>query len=156
MRIRYPDERKFRKTSRKMSRRRYLPFGEIRRQSRMMSRKTISRSNCMERKEEIAKLCKDRAEAADLVEEILFLESKLTELKKLPFYKVHPTDNCKQKVLPAAKLYKEMLQQYTNCLKLLLNFVDDANTDEESPLRKWIAERGKKFVNKGEENMDTG
>ena len=39
----------------------------------------------MERKEEIAKLCKDRAEAADLVEEILFLESKLTELKKLPF-----------------------------------------------------------------------
>jgi len=76
----------------------------------------------MERKEEIAKLCKDRAEAADLVEEILFLESKLTELKKLPFYKVHPTDNCKQKVLPAAKLYKELLQQYTNCLKLLLNF----------------------------------
>lgn len=110
----------------------------------------------MERKEEIAELCKDRAEAADLVEEILFLESKLTELKKLPFYKVHSTDNCKQKVLPAAKLYKEMLQQYTNCLKLLLNFVDDANTDEESPLRKWIAERGKKFVNKGEENMDTG
>ena len=51
---------------------------------------------------------------------------------------------------------KELLQQYTNCLKLLLNFVDDANTDEESPLRKWIAERGKKFVNKGEENMDTG
>ena len=42
----------------------------------------------MERKEEIAELCKDRAEAADLVEEILFLESKLTELKKLPFYKV--------------------------------------------------------------------
>lgn len=39
----------------------------------------------MERKEEIAKLCKDRAEAADLVEEILFLESKLTELKKLRF-----------------------------------------------------------------------
>ena len=73
-----------------------------------------------------------------MVDEILFLEVKLTELKKLPFIKVHPTDQTKQKPTPAAKQYKELLQQYTNCIKVLARAGGTDDKDEESPLRKWV------------------
>ena len=43
-----------------------------------------------------------------------------------------------------AKLYKEMLQQYNNSMRLLLRIAGDLGESEEiSPLRKWVKERGK-------------
>lgn len=59
--------------------------------------------------------------------------------------KVHPKDATKQKVLPAAKLYKEFLQQYINALKVLQRRAGAEDTEEVSPLRKWM-----------NEHMDTG
>ena len=99
----------------------------------------------MTRKEELEELCGDNKEIKRLVEEVVFLEEQLEGLRKLPFYKIHPTDAQKQRVLPAAKLYKEMLQQYTNCLKLLSSATRDADGAEESPLRIWIRERREKY-----------
>lgn len=77
---------------------------------------------------------------APLIDEMLFLEKNLTEVKKLPFIKVHPNDPSRQKATPAAKQYKELLQQYTNIIRLLMRATGTDESDEESPLRRWMNE----------------
>lgn len=95
----------------------------------------------MSREEELRQLVGDDVKGIRLVDDILFLEGKLEELRKLPFLRTHPKDPTLQKATPAAKLYKEMLQQYNNSLRLLVRIVGaDAQTEEESPLRKWMNE----------------
>lgn len=101
----------------------------------------------MGRKEELLQIiCKDGmnndVKAKQLVDEIVFIEEQLINLKKLPFIKIHPKDPTKQKTTPAAKQYKELLQQYNNSLRLLVRITGaDAETEEESPLRRWMNER---------------
>lgn len=101
-----------------------------------------------ERKKELLALCDDKNEVSRLVDEIVFIESKLAEIKILPFYKVHPDDPLRQKVLPVGKLYKELLQQYNSCLKLFASMTGHDMEDEESPLRKWVKERSERVANK--------
>ena len=81
--------------------------------------------------------------AEQLIDEIVFIEEQLRELKKLPFLSVHPRNPALQKATPAAKLYKEMMQQYNNSLRLLFRLSGDINgdTEEESPLRQWAKSR---------------
>ena len=101
----------------------------------------------MSRKEELLQLvCKNGSnndiKATQLVDEIMFVEEQLNYLKTLPFIKIHPKDPTKQKTTPAAKQYKELLQQYNNSLRLLIRITGaDAETEEESPLRRWMNER---------------
>ena len=92
----------------------------------------------MDRKKELLKLAGDDVTLIELVSKMLFLEKRLEELEKLPFIKVNPNNPAQQKATPAAKQYKELLQQYTNCIKILSRAgnVDDA--EEESLLRKWV------------------
>lgn len=104
-----------------------------------------------DRKTELLKIiCKaadaDRVKAEKLVDEVVFLEKNLEELRLLPFIKINPKDPTKQKATPAAKQYKELLQQYNNTMKLLLKISGDLNGDpeEESPLRLWTREHMRK------------
>lgn len=99
----------------------------------------------MDRYDELIKLIPE--ESVDLVkntiEEIVYLESRLQELKRLPFIKVNPSNPDQQKSTPAYKMYKELLQQYTNCIKLIESVIYrdkrlDSEEAEESPLRKWF------------------
>ena len=101
----------------------------------------------MSRKDELLKYVGDDLNelVTNLVDEMLFLESKLAELKKYPFLQVHPKDNAVQRATPAAKQYKEFLQQYNNCLKIIESIIYkdkrlDGEEVEESPLRKWFKE----------------
>lgn len=73
-----------------------------------------------------------------LVADMVTLEEELDYLRKLPKIKVHPEDPTKQKATPAAKLYKEALQQYTNIIRILMRATGTDMDDEESPLRKWF------------------
>lgn len=82
-----------------------------------------------------------------LVSDMVNLEEQLTYLRTLPMIKVHPKDPTKQKATPAAKLYKESLQQYTNILRILMRATGTDVDDEESPLRKWFNEH----INGGDE-----
>ena len=75
-----------------------------------------------------------------LVSDMVTLEEQLEYLRTLPKIKVHPKDPTKQKATPAAKLYKESLQQYTNILRILMRATGTDVDDEESPLRKWFNE----------------
>ena len=96
----------------------------------------------MDRKEELMKYLKqnnaDEILISPIVDDFVFLESRLDELRKLPFIKINPKNPAQQKTTPAAKLYKECLQQYTNILKVLSKTAGADSDDEDSPLRKWV------------------
>lgn len=95
----------------------------------------------MSRKEELLKLIDNDATLVPLVGEMVYLEEQLDYYRSLPKIKVHPNDPSKQKATPAAKLYKEYLQQYTNVVKILLRATGADESEEESPLRKWMNQR---------------
>lgn len=95
-----------------------------------------------ERKEKLIEITGNNTIVSELVEEIIYLEQQLVEVKKYPFLRVNPNNPNQQKSTPAAKLYKELLQQYNNCLRLLFKVCGQDEGDEESPLRKWV----KQFV----------
>lgn len=91
----------------------------------------------MDRKDELLKLAGDDPALIELVPKMLFLEKRLEELEKLSFIRVNPNNPEQQKATPAAKQYKELLQQYTNCIKTLSRAGNVDDSEEESPLRKW-------------------
>jgi hypothetical protein len=95
----------------------------------------------LSRKKELLKLLNNDTAYAHLVTEMVYLEEQLDELRALPKIKVHPTDKTKQKTTPAAKLYKEYLQQYTNIVRILMKATGADEADEDSPLRLWMNER---------------
>jgi hypothetical protein len=77
-----------------------------------------------------------------LVDELLFLEQRLVELRKLPHLKVDEDNPQRQKATAAARQYKDTLNQYNNTLRLLLKISGDiGENEEESPLRKWLKGR---------------
>lgn len=100
----------------------------------------------MSRKKELEKIVgKDNELVSQLVDEILFLEKQLIQLKQLPFIKVNPNNNAQQKATPASKQYKEFLQQYTNCIKVLASVTGQDDKEEDSPLRAWAKARSEKI-----------
>ena len=101
----------------------------------------------MSRRDELINLIPEDSKELvnEIIDEIVFLESKLTELKKLPFIQIHPSDPNVQRNTPASKMYKEFLQQYINCIKVLEGIIYrdkrlEGEELEESPLRKWFRE----------------
>lgn len=97
----------------------------------------------MDRKEELLNIVGDDKIILKLVDEVIFIERQLDYLKQLPQINVNPNNPYQQKATPAAKQYKEFLQQYTNIIKVLAHVSGDDNENDISPLRKWAA----KYVN---------
>lgn len=95
----------------------------------------------MSRKDDLLALCEGKKESYQLVEEILFLEKELEKIKKLPFTKTHPEDPTRQKILPAARQYKDLIQQYNNCLKTLVRIIGKDDSGGTSPLREWVKQK---------------
>ena len=98
------------------------------------------------RSELVALIPEDSLElVSSVIDDVVFLEDRLTELKKLPFIEVNPKNPMKQRSTPASKLYKEFLQQYINCIKMIEYVIYkekrlEGDEAEESPLRKWFRE----------------
>ena len=99
----------------------------------------------MNRREELLKVVPDDSLELvnSVIDDIIFLERQLQELKKLPFIEVHPKNPVKQRATPAAKQYKEFLQQYINCIKVIESIIYrdkrlEGEEVEDSPLRKWF------------------
>lgn len=110
----------------------------------------------MERKQELLSLLKnadeDELKARRLVDEIVFLEERMDELKQYPFIAINPKNPSQQKPTAASKQYKEFLQQYNNSMRLFLRITGDiGETEEESPLREWLKSR-----RKNQDGLDTG
>lgn len=94
----------------------------------------------LERREELLKLSNDPT-IKPLIEKMLFLENQLEMLEKLPMIKVNPNNPEQQKATPAAKQYKEFLQQYTNIVKVVAKATGADEAEETSPLRRWVESR---------------
>lgn len=99
----------------------------------------------MSRREELEAIIPDDSKGlvSNVIDDVIFLEQRLEELKKLPFINVNPKNPMQQKSTPAAKQYKEFLQQYINCIKMIEYVIyKDKRLDneevEDSPLRKWF------------------
>lgn len=91
-----------------------------------------------------------------VIDDVVFLEGRLDELKKLPFIEINPKNPMKQRSTPSSKLYKEFLQQYINCIKMIEYVIYkekrlEGDEGEESPLRKWFREN----ANTRKENLDS-
>lgn len=72
----------------------------------------------------------------EMEEHISFLQAQLQYLKTLPFLRVNPNDPSQQKPTPAAKQYKELMQQYINLVKAydtLLDKADAKNKNSDIP-----------------------
>lgn len=99
----------------------------------------------MNRKEELLKVFDDvegvKEVITPLIDDVVFLEERLTELRDLPFIRVNPKNPADQKATPAAKQYKEFLQQYNNCIKILCSTLTKNAAEEESPLRAFLKGR---------------
>lgn len=103
----------------------------------------------MSRRDELLKVVPEDALelVTSVIDDVIFLEERLTELKQLPFIEVNPKNPVKQRSTPAAKQYKEFLQQYINCIKMIESIIYrdkrlEGDEVEESPLRKWFRENG--------------
>ena len=95
------------------------------------------------RRDELIKILNDahNSVVSPLIDEILYLENQLSFLRGLPKIRINPADNSQQKATPAAKLYKEYLQQYLNAIKLIATVTKTDINEEDSPLRKWTRAR---------------
>lgn len=99
----------------------------------------------MTRKDELLKLFDaiedTKSIISPMIDDLIFLEDRLQELRQLPFLRVNPKDPSMQKPTPAAKQYKELLQQYNNCIKILTGILRKDAPEEESPLRAYLEAR---------------
>ena len=73
-----------------------------------------------------------------LIDNVLFIEANLEDLKKLPFIAVNPKNPMQQKYTAAYKQYKELYQQYTIGVKILLSVIEDKTITSDSPLQQYF------------------
>lgn len=95
----------------------------------------------MSRREELLKYLggKDnKAMVEPMVDEVVFLEQRLTELRKLPFLRVHPHNPEIQKATPASRMYVSLMAQYNANIRTLARLSGKIEVEEESPLRSWV------------------
>lgn len=84
---------------------------------------------------------KDKREVIEpLFQDVIFIEDRLKELRKLPMIRVHPKNKERQETTPAGKQYKEYMQSYLNALKVLQTTLYRAGESGESPLVKALKE----------------
>ena len=112
----------------------------------------------MNRLEDMEKLWNGLSDTSQVLLEplrdnIVFLEKHLAELRKYPFIEVNPKDPTQQRATQAAKQYRELIQQYNSCVKVLMKAAQNEGAGG-SPLRDYVmalrgANRGVQ-TNKGE------
>lgn len=90
-----------------------------------------------------------KALAFNMIEEYLFVEEKLQDLKKYPFISINPQNPLQQRQTAAGKQYKEFLQQKTGIFKALCSVMNKNSVEEESPLRQYLKALEKRSSNDG-------
>ena len=75
-----------------------------------------------------------------LIDEAIYLEERMEELRKMPFIQINPNNPAQQRTTPAAKQYKECSQSYMNAVRILLNVLRKVDSDAENELLKKLEE----------------
>ena len=95
----------------------------------------------MSRREELLKYLGSKDNGAmiePMVDEVVFLDQRLTELRKLPFLRIHPKNPEIQKATPASRMYVSLMAQYNANIRTLARLSGKIEVEEESPLRSWV------------------
>jgi len=97
------------------------------------------------RREELNEIFKDiddneRKLISKLLDEIVFLEEQMINLKKVPFISINPKNSNLQKVTSAAKIYKECSQSYMNAVRILLNTLRKVESSAQDELLRRLEE----------------
>lgn len=97
----------------------------------------------MDRAEQLKELFKGVDEnrekiIAPLIDEVVFLEKQIQEVKKYPLIKIHPQNPNLQKITAAGKQYREYLQTYTNMVDKLCRIYGKEEGADSSPLRAYF------------------
>lgn len=98
----------------------------------------------MSRKEELLKIFNELDKnvltiVEPMVDEMVFIEEQLAELRTKPFIKYHPNDPSIQKQTPAGKLYKDLLATEKDIVRILCSQLHKGGDSEnESPLRTYL------------------
>ena len=91
------------------------------------------------RKAELLKIIGDNVLLLPIVDDVIYLETQLTELRKRGFVKKNPNNPAQTKPdKDALKQYKEFSQLYDNKLRLIARVTDTGEHEEVSPLRNWV------------------
>lgn len=95
------------------------------------------------RTEQLKELCAELDESSkivtlQLIDEMVFLETRLQKLRELPFIAYNRKNPMQQIPTAASKQYKEFLQQYNNCIKIFLSVLGKDTGGETSPLREYL------------------
>ena len=70
-----------------------------------------------------------------MIDELVFIEEQLAGLRGQPFIRFHPKDPSLQKLTPAGKLYKDLLAQQKDIVRILCSQLHKGGDgQEESPL----------------------
>lgn len=86
-----------------------------------------------------AKVDPDKAAVvAPLLPQVVFLEERLQELQQVPHIRIHPKNPARQEITAAGKQYKETMQAYNNCLKILLSTLGRYSQEEADEFDKWL------------------
>ena len=75
-----------------------------------------------------------------LLDDVVYLEEQMTELKKTSLIIYHPKDKTKYKISPTAKLYKECSQSYMNAIRILVNILRKTESSAQDELLKKLKE----------------
>lgn len=73
-----------------------------------------------------------------LIDEMLFLEERILELKEQPFIRFHPRNPAIQKKTVAGRLYHEMIGDYFNIVRILIGLSKKGDDEVDSPLREFF------------------
>lgn len=88
------------------------------------------------RLDELLSLIGDKPEGRQLAKEMLFVEDQLSDLRRYPMIRQNPNNPAQAKPTATAKLYKELLQQYINLVKVMEKLTGEE--EESSPLREYL------------------
>lgn len=79
-----------------------------------------------------------------MIDDLVFIEGQLEDLRKKPFIKYHPEDPTIQKATASGKLYKDLQAQQRDIVRILCSQLHKGATEEtESPLRAYLKKVGK-------------
>lgn len=88
------------------------------------------------------KVDEDKAAVVDpLLPQVVFLEQRLDELKRLPHIRIHPKNPARQEITAAGKQYKELMQSYLNAIKVLQSTLSRYAVEEKDAFDEWLEQQ---------------
>lgn len=83
---------------------------------------------------------KERALVDGLLDEIVYYEEQMQQLREQPFIIYHPKLPGVTKVSPSARLYKDFRNSYMNAIRIILNVLRKVESDAQDDLLKKLEE----------------